>query len=82
MPLVFFAYHDLNTVQFNAGPPADSTNLEPIKIQKATYPEEAREKQLQGPVWVKFSVSESGGVAGVDIISGDPVLARVAVDAA
>jgi len=55
--------------------PADSTKLEPIKIQKATYPEEAREKQLQGQVWVKFSVSESGDVAGVEVISGDPVLA-------
>jgi TonB family protein len=62
--------------------PADSTKLEPIKIQKATYPEEAREKQLQGQVWVKFSVSESGDVAGVEVISGDPVLARAAVDAA
>jgi TonB family protein len=62
--------------------PADSTKLEPIKIQKATYPEEAREKQLQGQVWVKFSVAESGDVAGVEAISGDPVLARAALDAA
>jgi TonB family protein len=62
--------------------PADSTKLEPIKIQRATYPEEAREKQLQGQVWVKLSVSESGDVAGVEVISGDPVLAGAAVDAA
>jgi len=64
------------------GAPADSTKLEPIKIQKATYPEEAREKQLQGQVWVKISVSELGDVAGVEVISGDAVLARAAVDAA
>jgi protein TonB len=62
--------------------PADSTKLEPIRIQKATYPEEAREKQLQGQVWVKFSVSESGDVTGVEVISGDPVLAQAAADAA
>ena len=62
--------------------PSDSTKLEPIRIQKATYPEEAREKQLQGQVWVKFSVSESGDVAGVEVISGDPVLAQAAADAA
>ena len=62
--------------------PSDSTKLEPIRIQKATYPEEAREKQLQGQVWVKFSVSESGDVTGVEVISGDPVLAQAAADAA
>jgi TonB family protein len=62
--------------------PADSTKLEPIKIQKAVYPVEAREKQLQGQVWVKLSVSESGDVAGVEVISGDTVLAGAAVDAA
>jgi|SRR5579863_4694576 TonB family protein len=65
-------------------PPAlpDSKALEVIKREKATYPEEAREKQLQGEVWVKISVSEAGDVSGVELISGDPVLARAAVDAA
>ena len=37
---------------------------------------------MQGQVWVKFSVAESGDVAGVEAISGDPVLARAALDAA
>jgi hypothetical protein len=36
-------------------PPADSTKLEPVKIQKAVYPLQAREKQLQGQVIVKDS---------------------------
>ena len=27
---------------------------------KATYPWEARDKQLQGQVWVKIQVSETG----------------------
>jgi TonB family protein len=60
---------------------ADSTKLEPIKIEKAAYPEEAREKQLQGRVWVKFLVSETGDVQSVEVISGDPILAKSAVDA-
>lgn len=62
--------------------PADSTKLEPIKIQKATYPDEAREKQLQGEVLVKILVSATGDVDGVDVISGDPILAKAAVEAA
>src|ERR1700689_4256523 len=40
--------------------PGDSTKLEPIKTQKAAYPDEAREKQLQGQVMVKMLVSETG----------------------
>jgi TonB family protein len=60
----------------------DSTKLEPIKTPQAVYPWEAREKQLQGQVWLKIGVSESGDVDHVEIISGDPVLARAAVDAA
>lgn len=62
--------------------PSDSTKLEPIKIVKAAYPLEAREKQLQGQVWVKILVTETGDVGNVELISGDPVLAKSAVDAA
>jgi TonB family protein len=66
------------------GPPPlpDSKGLEAIKREKATYPEEARDKGMQGQVWVKVAVSETGDVSGVELISGDPVLARAAVDAA
>jgi len=62
--------------------PADSTKLEPIKIDRPAYPWEAREKQLQGQVWVKILVSETGDVESVEVISGDPVLAKSAVGAA
>jgi TonB family protein len=60
----------------------DSAKLEPIKIEKARYPEEAREKQLQGQVWLKIGISETGDVDNVEVISGDPVLAEAAVQAA
>jgi TonB family protein len=68
--------------QPSAASPADSTKLEPVKIEKASYPWEAREKQLQGQVWVRISVSEAGDVVGVEVISGDPILAKAAVQAA
>ena len=48
---------------------------------KATYPWEARDRQLQGQVWVKIQVSETGDVKSAEIISGDPVLAKSAIDA-
>lgn len=63
-------------------PPADSTALEPIKTSKASYPEEAREKQLQCQVMVKVQVSEAGDVESAEATSGDPVFAKAAVEAA
>jgi TonB family protein len=65
-----------------AAVPGDSTTLEPIKTQKAAYPEEAREKQLQGQVMVKMLVSETGDVDSVEVVSGDPILAKAAVASA
>jgi len=54
----------------------------PIKTQKAVYPPEAAQKGIQGQVWVKLQISETGDVEQVNIISGDPILARAAVAAA
>jgi TonB family protein len=62
--------------------PADSTVLEPIKTVKATYPDEAREKRLQGQVVVKVQVSETGDVESAEVTSGDPIFAKAAVEAA
>jgi TonB family protein len=63
-------------------PLADSTKVEPIKVQKAKYPYEARAQQLQGEVVVKVVVSETGDVQSAEVVSGDPILAQSAVDAA
>jgi TonB family protein len=68
--------------QTSAPSPGDSTKLEPIKTEKAIYPLEAADKRLQGQVWVKILVSETGDVENVEVISGDPVLAEAAVHAA
>jgi TonB family protein len=61
-------------------PIPDSTKLEPIKTQKPPYPYEAREQKLQGQVVVRAFVSETGDVKDVEVVSGDPILARSAVD--
>ena len=62
--------------------PGDSTVLEPIKSVKATYPDEAREKRLQGRVVVKVQVSETGDVESAEVTSGDPIFAKAAIEAA
>lgn len=60
----------------------DSTKVEPVKIQKAVYPAAAAAKKIQGQVWLKVYISEAGDVKQVEIISGDPLLAKAAMDAA
>jgi TonB family protein len=59
----------------------DSTELEPVKVMQAVYPREAAKKKITGQVVVKVSVSETGDVEGTEVISGDPILAKAAVDA-
>jgi TonB family protein len=61
--------------------PGDSTKLEVVRSQKADYPAEAAAKAIQGQVWVKILVSETGDVENVEVISGDPVLAKAALEA-
>jgi TonB family protein len=63
-------------------PLTDTKFLEPTKIVKAIYPVQAEKDQLQGEVVVKLTVTESGDVDNVEVISGNPILARAAVDAA
>jgi len=62
--------------------PADSTKAEILKREKAIYPPEALDKGLEGQVWVKALVSETGDVESIEVISGDPVLTGSASDAA
>ena len=62
--------------------PPDSKFLEPTKIVKALYPLGAEKDELQGEVVVKFIVSETGDVERAEVVSGNPVLASAALDAA
>jgi len=56
----------------SSAPLPDSTKVELVKGVHAAYPEAAREKQLQGQVWLKVHISENGDVEGVDVLSGEP----------
>jgi len=67
--------------QTSPSPLVDSTKLEPITTSRATYPDEARKKKIQGKVVVKILVSETGDVESAEVVSGDPILGKSAVDA-
>ena len=71
----------LPTGSYSAAIPPDSTKLEAIKIVRAEYPPEARAQNLTGHVVVKVTVSESGDVENAEAVSGEPLLAKAAVDA-
>ena len=60
----------------------DSTKLVLIRGEKAKYPDAAKAKKLQGQVWLLLNISETGSVEDVEVLSGDPILAESAVQAA
>jgi len=45
------------------------------------YPQEAREKHVQGDVVLKLTISPEGNVRDVSLVSGDPLLAPAAIGA-
>lgn len=59
----------------------DSTHLEPIKTPKPYYPDEARDKGIQGQGVIKVLVGENGKVESTEIVSGNPILAKAAAEA-
>jgi TonB family protein len=61
---------------------SDSKELIPIKVQRAEFPLAAREDVLQGQVLIRMFVSETGDVTRVEVVSGHPILAQSAVNAA
>jgi TonB family protein len=63
-------------------PPSDSAELEIIKRKSAEYPIAAQRNGIQGQVWIQVLVSEKGDVEKAEVISGDPMLTKSALDAA
>lgn len=61
--------------------PPDSTRLEVVSAPRPVYPREAAEKELQGEVWVKLLISETGEVETTETVSGNPILAKAAAAA-
>jgi TonB family protein len=57
------------------------TSLSPIDTPQPVYPVEAKENGIQGDVEIRFTISKSGTVEAVDVISGDRILADAVVNA-
>ena len=47
-----------------------------------SYPDEARNKGIQGHVVLKLSLDEDGRVSNAQVVSGDPILGTAALEAA
>ena len=54
-------------------------SLTPIKTPHVEYPLEAARNGVQGSVSVRLTISAAGDVEAVDVLSGDPVLAKAVV---
>jgi len=52
-----------------------------VKKVQPVYPAEAREKHVEGRVVMKAEISEGGDVEELSLVSGDPLLAPVALEA-
>ncbi len=52
-----------------------------VKKTQPVYPASAMQMHIEGTVELQATISKSGGISGVKIISGDARLARAAVDA-
>ena len=66
----------------SSGQLPDSTKLEFLQGDKAIYPPAARAKKMQGTVWLRLDISESGDVVDTEVLSGDPILTDAAIKAA
>jgi TonB family protein len=60
--------------------PRPATNSYVLTRVVPTYPEEARQQRVQGPVVMNVLVGTDGSVQNVEVVSGDPRLAQAAVD--
>jgi TonB family protein len=59
-------------------PPATSYLLQRVEPE---YPEEARQRHIEGPVVLNVMVGTDGAVQELKVVSGDPLLAKAATDA-
>jgi TonB family protein len=52
-----------------------------VKKVEPEYPQEARDKRIQGAVILQVEISEAGDVKDARLISGHPLLAEAAIEA-
>ena len=53
-----------------------------LKKVNPEYPKKARKKHIQGVVILSATIDKSGDIANLVVVSGDPILAKAASDAA
>jgi protein TonB len=51
-----------------------------IRKVNPTYPEKARRKRIQGTVTMNAIIDQGGNVASLQLVSGDPILAKAATE--
>jgi TonB family protein len=61
--------------------PPDSTQLEVIKSVHAAYPLDAVKNEMQGQVRLKLLIDQQGNVESAEVIEGDEVFRKPAIDA-
>ncbi|MGE5322937.1 MAG: energy transducer TonB [Actinomycetota bacterium] len=67
-----------------AGPKPLQMRVTPGMLVKKVpphYPREARKKHISGDVILEFTISRKGSVENLRVVSGEPILARAAVEA-
>ena len=52
-----------------------------VKKVAPVYPEQALQMKIQGPVQIMATISKDGNITNLKLVSGDPILARAAMDA-
>jgi TonB family protein len=53
-----------------------------IRKVNPKYPKEARKKGIQGVVSLSATINQSGDIVSLAVVSGDPLLAQAAIEAA
>lgn len=56
--------------------------LRPLTSPQPVYPPDAIKEGIHGEVWIKVSIAEDGSVESAEIVSGPPMLAAAALEAA
>lgn len=57
------------------------TKGELIKRVNPKYPKQARKKHIEGTVVMKATITKSGDIGNLELVSGDPLLAKAAMEA-
>ncbi|MGO8815252.1 MAG: TonB family protein [Terriglobia bacterium] len=58
-----------------------NSEIPPVKQVPAVYPLAAKKAGIQGVVRLRVSISDDGSVSDIQVVSGDPQLAKAALDA-